>query len=299
MDQSRVLVVGPTGQSGRAVVERLIGLQRPPRVLLRNDNGSNTFRLHGCEVVQGDVTKPATLGPALSGVDAVVLFLGVGHDPKTKPALLHEVEVVGGQNVIDAAVATGRNPRIVYLSAYAAGKVDYALPFMVKLETERALARSGLAHSILRPSNFIESIVGDFVQDGTANLAGKFPNPTSPISVHDIARVAVSELDRADPTPVTHDLFGPEAMTYRACIERWFAAIGEPVKFRSLPLTAFRLVARLASPFQPLLPVIASLVRSFNELDWSGDPARTVELAGGPLLTVEQAAKHDWVTDRP
>ncbi|MCP4228432.1 MAG: hypothetical protein GY773_34200, partial [Actinomycetia bacterium] len=178
--------------------------------------------------------------------------------------------------------------------ALPAGKADYALPFTAKLQTERALAGPGLPHRILRPTTFTESIIGDFVKNGTANLAGKFPHPTSPISVHDIARVAVNELDRGDDSGAVHELFGPEAMSYRDCIERWFTTTGKPVRFRSLPLGVFRVVARLASPFQPMLPVIASLIRSFNELDWSGDPTQTAELVGEALLTVEQAAQ--WST---
>jgi uncharacterized protein YbjT (DUF2867 family) len=47
----------------------------------------------------------------------------------------------------------------------------YAKPFAAKLETESALRRSSLPFTILRPSNFTESVAGDFVDRGVANLA--------------------------------------------------------------------------------------------------------------------------------
>ena len=47
-----------------------------------------------------------------------------------------------------------------------------------------------------------------------------------------------------------------------------------------------------------MFPVIYSLIRSFNELDWSGDAAESRRLAGRELLGVEDAARHGEQSDR-
>jgi hypothetical protein len=40
-----------------------------------------------------------------------------------------------------------------------------------------------------------------------------------------------------------------------------------------------------------MFPVIYTLIRSFNELDWSGDAAVTRRLLGRAPLTVEESAR--------
>jgi hypothetical protein len=56
-------------------------------------------------------------------------------------------------------------------------------------------------------------------------------------------------------------------------------------------LPAFRIVTTLAGPVRPMFPVIYTLIKSFNELDWSGDPSESRRLAGRELLTVHDAAR--------
>jgi uncharacterized protein YbjT (DUF2867 family) len=284
------LVVGATGQSGRAAVAALVRRGLPVRVLLRSGTKSASFLGAGCEVASGDLTKPETLGPALDGVTSIVNFVGVGHDLRTRPTTIDAVEVAGNRNLIAAAVDGGASPHIVYLSVLMAERAPYAKPFAVKAQTEIALRRSGLPFTILRPSNLTESIVGDFVSNGVANLAGRFPHSTSPISVHDLGDIAARCVTEVEPAGAVHDLFGPEAMSFPEVIKRWATARGETVKFRTMPLPAFRIVTMVAAPVRPLFPTIYSLVRSFNELDWSGDPAEAQLLAGHGLRTVTDAA---------
>jgi NAD(P)H dehydrogenase (quinone) len=284
------LVVGATGQSGRAVVEALRERGAPVRVLLRPGRDTEPFRRLGCDVAVADLTRAETLPAAVAGVEGIALFVGVGHDLHTRPSAIRAVEIDGSRALLEAVVASGAAPHVVYLSALAAEHAPWARPFTAKLETERSIRELGLPFTILRPSNFTESITGDFVQDGVANLAGRFPHETSPLSVHDLGAIAARALAELGPSGAVHELFGPETLTYRQVIETWAAARGETVRVRTMPLAAFRAVATVASPVRPLLPVIAELIRSFNELDWSGDPDEARKLAGRDLLTVVQAA---------
>jgi hypothetical protein len=65
-----------------------------------------------------------------------------------------------------------------------------------------------------------------------------------------------------------------------------------------MPLPAFRVVTGVAAPFRPLFPVIYSLIKSFNELDWSGNGAESRRLAGRELLRVDDAARQSLQADR-
>jgi uncharacterized protein YbjT (DUF2867 family) len=290
------LVIGATGQSGHAAVRALKARDAPVRVLLRPGADVAPFQAAGCEVALGDLTRPETLAPALEGVATIVDFVGIGHDLKTRPSAIAAVEVAGNRNLIAAAEATGSSPHVVYLSVLMAERAPYAKPFAAKLETESALRRSSLPFTILRPSNFTESIAGDFVDRGVANLAGSFGHPTSPLSVHDLGLVA-ARCAELGPSGVVHELFGPETMGFPDVIRQWTAARGESVKFRSMPLPAFRLLTAVASPVRPMFPIIYTLIRAFNELDWSGDAAESRRLAGRELLGVAGAARHGGQSD--
>jgi uncharacterized protein YbjT (DUF2867 family) len=287
-----ILVIGATGQCGAAAVRALTATNLPVRVLARPDRGTPA-RPAGCEVALGDLTRPETLAPALDGVRGIVNFVGVGHDLRTRPSAIEAVEVAGNRNLIAAAAASALMPHVVYLSALMAERAPYARPFAAKGQTEAALRASGLPFTILRPSNFTESITGDFVRNGVANLAGAFPHLTSPISVHDLGQIAARCIADLGPSGQAHELFGPQPMSFPDVIRRWALARGETVKFRSMPLPAFRVLTTAAAPARPLFPVIYSLVRSFNELDWSGDPAESRRLADRELLGVDAAARHD------
>jgi uncharacterized protein YbjT (DUF2867 family) len=286
------LVIGATGQSGRAAVSALRARNMPVRVLLRAHTDRAPFLAADCEVVAGDLTKPDTLVPALEGVTGIIDFVGIGHDLKTRPSTIAAVEGVGNKNLITAAAASGATPHFVYLSVLMAERAPYVRPFVAKLETETNLRRSALPFTILRPSNFTESIVGDFVSNGVANLAGSFAHPTSPISVHDLGEIAARCLGELGPSSEAHELFGPETMSFPEVIRRWSDARAENVRFRSMPLPAFRAVTTIAAPLRPMFPVIYSLIRSFNELDWSGEDSESRRLLGRELRSVTDAARH-------
>ncbi len=174
------LVIGATGQSGRAAVHALLARGMAVRVLPRPGADSAPFLAAGCDIRSGDLTRPETLPPALDGVTGIVNFLGIGHDLKTRPATIDAVEIVGNRNLITAAVSAGTTPHVIYLSVLMAERAPYARPFAAKLETEARLRQSGLPFTILRPTTFTESIVGDFVSNGVASLAGGFPTRHHP-----------------------------------------------------------------------------------------------------------------------
>lgn len=220
------LVIGATGQSGRAAASALAARQGPVRVLLRPGSDDEPYVRAGCEIMRGDLTRPETLAPALESVTGIVNFVGIGHDLKTPRGTVEKVEIVGNRNLIAAARAAGGAPHVVYLSVVMAERAPYAKPFAAKLATEARLRQSGLPFTILRASNLTESIVGDFVSDGVANLAGAFPHPTSPISVHDLGEIAARCLDELGPSRAIHDVFGPDTMSFPEVISRWSHARG-------------------------------------------------------------------------
>ncbi len=114
----RWLLTGATGFIGLNLAERLVRRGDEVRALVRQPGRVGELGRLAAEIVQGDVSRPETLPPALAGVDAVVHLAGL-----VKAATRDELFAVneGGTRALAraAAAAPGR-PRLVLVSSLAA-----------------------------------------------------------------------------------------------------------------------------------------------------------------------------------
>lgn len=133
-------VAGASGQLGRLVLAEL--LQQVPAsdvvALARDTSKLSDFAARGVIVRSTDYDQPETLGPALAGVDRLLLISGsaLGQRPRQHQA------------VIDAAQAAGVG-YIAYTSILDAPNTPIKLGEEHRA-TEQSLAASGIAHDLLR-----------------------------------------------------------------------------------------------------------------------------------------------------
>jgi uncharacterized protein YbjT (DUF2867 family) len=69
-----ILVTGASGFVGRHIVSALLSAEKSVRSLVRDPSKAEGV---GGEVVQGDMTDPASLRRAVEGVDAVIHLVAV------------------------------------------------------------------------------------------------------------------------------------------------------------------------------------------------------------------------------
>ncbi|MDR2753003.1 MAG: NAD-dependent epimerase/dehydratase family protein [Oscillospiraceae bacterium] len=108
------VITGATGHIGYALVQELLNRGERLRLLLRKP--SPLFNAPDLEIVQGDITAPATLREAFAGAETVYHLAGlieVGSDNDNE---VWHVNVDGTQNVIAACKACGVR-RLVYCSS--------------------------------------------------------------------------------------------------------------------------------------------------------------------------------------
>ncbi|HEY5475890.1 MAG TPA: NAD(P)H-binding protein [Tepidiformaceae bacterium] len=149
----KVLVAGGTGFLGREITRQLASSGHEVTVLSRSDPGRNPV---ASEVhwIQGDVTRPETLAPALAGFDVVVdavQFPGSPFENPKKGWTFERIDLQGTRNLVEAARTVG-TPLFIGISGVgaAAGATYHWLRF--KWDEEQAIINSGVPYTIFRPA---------------------------------------------------------------------------------------------------------------------------------------------------
>lgn len=272
-----ILVTGGTGFVGREVVRRLREEGHRVRVLTRQANrGGSWARDAGIELMEADVTDPATLPPAMEGVTAIVHLVGI--IAETRAVSFEDIHAAGTRNVVEAAKAAGVS-RVVMISAL--GTRDHAASryHQSKFAGEEALRASGLDYTILRPSviygpddHLIQAMATFFrppfswLRAKLQPLPGGGESRVQPVFVNDVAEAVARSLVAAPTIGKTYDVVGPKAMTWQefftAVLESW----GASSVVEKLPVQAFLRWSSLKLVFLlPLLVLILLLIGSINE----------------------------------
>lgn len=122
----KVLVTGGTGFTGKALVQRLLGLGHQV-VALDYKEGLKTQELRGwgAEVILGSVTDKDVVRRAVRGVELVHHVAAAFREMNVADTYYHEVNVGGTRNILEAALAEGVR-KVVYCSTCGVhGNVDH------------------------------------------------------------------------------------------------------------------------------------------------------------------------------
>ena len=214
----KVLVLGGTGTVGRQVVERLLPLAEEVRVATRSLDRLAHLP-DGVAGVLADLTRPETLPDAVSGADAVCLITALG-----------PTEADEGVAAVEAVRTSGVR-RCVYMSVVQPPGAERIPHFASKAPIERALARAGVEHTVIRPNCFMQN---DLWYLDTMLKHGVYPQPigargVSMVDVRDIADAIVSALVRGGVDGRTVSLHGPEALTGERVAATWSRHLGREV----------------------------------------------------------------------
>ena len=148
-EEGPVLVTGATGQTGRLLVSTLLAQGRSVRALARSPDKAELD--DAVEVVKGDATDPASLGPAFAGVSVVISTIGARFPFGSNG--FAAVDWEGNRALIDAAKAAGVS-QFILLSAGSAGRDGFPFslpiaPYPWKAKSEAYLRQSGMPYTII------------------------------------------------------------------------------------------------------------------------------------------------------
>jgi uncharacterized protein YbjT (DUF2867 family) len=274
---STILVTGASGFVGGHVVPALLGAGQRVVAMVRSEAAGRRVldRLPAAdranvEVRTGDVTRPASLGAAVEGVDAVVHLVAIPRDFK-RGAELRLVNTEGTRALVTAMVDGGIR-RLVHMGALGVAD-DPALHYASsKAKAEALVAASQLDWTILKPSlqfgpgdgffNLIALLVR--LSPGVVPVPGTGSSRFQPIHAGDTARVVVASL--ADPATVgqTYELGGPRHWTYREMTSEVVRALGKRRAILPMPVPLIRLVAGTAELVNLPFPVATDQLRQLR-----------------------------------
>jgi uncharacterized protein YbjT (DUF2867 family) len=224
----KYLVLGATGTVGSNVVRELLARGQQVRVLTRDPAKTRALG-PSVETVKGDLLDPATLRTLYDGVDGAFLLHPVS-----------QTEAGEGLMAVSAAMGSGLE-RLVYMSVQHADRAPHLPHFGSKLGVEAAVRASGIAWTILRPSNFFQNDL--WLRDAITQF-GVYPQPlgsvgVSRVDVRDIAEMAAIALTRTGHEGMTYDVVGPRPLTGAQVAEIWSGALGRKVAYAGDDLEAW------------------------------------------------------------
>lgn len=219
-----IAVTGASGQLGRIVIEKL--KQKVPAdqivALVRSPEKVQSL---GVPARAADYAKPATLVPALAGVDTLLL---ISSSEVGQRAVQHA-------NVIAAARQAGVK-RIVYTSLLGADHSPLSLADEHRA-TEAELKSAGVPYTILRNGWYTENYLGalDAALAHGALIGSAGEGRIASATREDFAEAAVAALTGTGHEGATYELAGDHAWTLKDLAAEVSRQSGKQVVYQDLP----------------------------------------------------------------
>jgi NADH dehydrogenase len=283
-----VTILGGSGFFGKHLAQELLTRGARVRVASRNPERAYTVKplgtLGNVQFVRCNVARPATLGPALIGAEAVVTLGGAFSGD------LDALQGRGAGRIAEAARAAGIGS-FVHVSAIGAdadSQTDYA---RTKAEGEQAVLAAFPGATILRPSILFgpdDTFINMFAQ-----LIARLPAmpvfapqaKLQPLFVDDAAEAVAAVLcDPAKHAGKTYEIAGPEVLTMLELNQRIAASQGRNRWLIELPDAVGSAIASLG--FLPGAPITRdqyALLKAGNVADGAMPGLRALGVNPRPL----------------
>jgi uncharacterized protein YbjT (DUF2867 family) len=286
-----ILVTGGSGFVGGHVVHELRARDLEVRCLVRDPRKAAKIAALGCELVQGDMSDPASLRRAVQGVETVVHLVAIrqGRDRD-----FQRVMVDGTRDLLAAAKDAGVG-RFVLMSALGTSEAtkDLVPYYRAKWEMEELVRASGLPYVIFRPSFVFGrdgGILPTFAKlarySPVTPITGSGRQRIQPIWVDDVAAYFADATARDGVTGKTYELGGPDAVTWNEFWKRLKRARGQRRPSVHVPMALMRANALVTERLPGNIPLTRDLLKMLEHGDnvvADDDAVRTFQIPLVPL----------------
>jgi Predicted nucleoside-diphosphate-sugar epimerases len=271
------LVVGATGLLGTEICRRLNAAGKSFRAMVRKTSDpakKDTLKQFGAELVEADLKDRASLDRACQGVRAVITTpTAIGS--KQEGDTFQTVDLDGQKALIDAASAAKVEHHVFVSVSGNLGKHGGNPLIDAKRAVENHLRQSGLSHTILRPTFFMEiwlsPHLGFDFGNAKATIYGSGKNKISYISLHNVADFAVAALSNPAARDAVIELGGPDTLSPLEVVRMFEEVSGRRFETQFVP--GEQLQARKTAATNPVEQTFADLMLSaahHDPIDMSG-----------------------------
>ena len=244
-----ILVTGSTGFIGQALVNHLVTLGYPVRLLL---NPSRSYpalpKSVSVEVAISSMNDERNLRASMKNIDTI--FHLIGTEWKGIHAEYEEVDIRAAKMFSKVAKEMGVR-RFIYLSHIGADRASAYSPMRIKALAEAAIRESGVPYTIVRTAvaygvnDHFTNTIRDYIlstKRGPLLLPGGDDTLIQPIWVEDLITALLLCMD--DETMVNQTIYtgGIENFTFREVVEMVMDVIGKKKRIIQLPANILRYI---------------------------------------------------------
>jgi uncharacterized protein YbjT (DUF2867 family) len=201
-----ILVTAAAGQTGTRLVRLLTQRGAQVRGLVTNESSANKIRSLGATPFLGDLRDAASLRTAMSGVQKVYHIA---------PTLSYDEHAMG-RSVVKEAQAAGVEHFVLHgVIAPYLQNINY---HFAKELIQWDLYRSGMAYTVLLPTNFMQNISWSWrtiAEEGRWELPYDIDKKLTWVDLDDIAEAAANVLTEPGHQYGTYELCGTDAFLSR------------------------------------------------------------------------------------
>lgn len=260
----RILLTGATGYVGGRLLTQLVKAGHSVRCLARNPAHLSQRVPADVEVMRGDVTDPASLRAACTGIDTAYYLVHAMGDQSAFEAQERD----GARNFAEAARAAGVK-RVIYLGGLGDEQSDLSPHLRSRQEVGRILRESGVPTIEFRASIVLGSgsLSFEMIRALTEHLPVMItPRWVSvlaqPIGIQDLVAYLMEALEVPLDASIVVEIGGADQLSYRAMMKEYARQRGLKRLMISVPL----LTPRLSSLWLGLVtPVYARVGRKLIE----------------------------------
>jgi uncharacterized protein YbjT (DUF2867 family) len=270
-----LLLTGANGRTGRAMVERMANAGIPVRAFIRDPAQAEGLKTLGAaEFAIGDLADVESLRKAASGA-AKVLHIGPP---------MHPQELSITRALIEAAAEAGVGHFIYYSVMHP--QLRGIRHHRLKLDAEEYLLDSGLPHTIVQPSRYmqhLEPIWAQVVDQGLHAMPFSVERRFSLVDLADIAQACAVIAAAGDAFKYgTYELAGPEALSQTDMAAIVGDVIGRPVRARAVPLAEMRSRAVAAGASEDRIDQMEIMNRHYDAHGFQSNPHILQSVLGRP-----------------
>ena len=283
------LVVGATGLVGMEICRLLSAAGKPVRALVRASSDRakvEKLKAFGANPVTGDLRDAESLKAACQGANTIITTASAM--PFAYDASRNTMQSTDRDAYL-RLIGIARDARVQQFVYTSFPPLAASFPLQdAKRAVEKALRESGLTHTILQPTYFVEiwlsPAVGFDYPNHKATIYGAGGNAISWISFLDVAQFAVASVNNTSARNATFELGGPEGISPSNVVTLFERVGRHPFEVSHVPVEALQ--KQLADAVDPMQKSFAGLMLGYASHQ-AIDMSRTIQKLSVKMRTVE------------